>query len=58
MTLCPVFMNDARRVLFLVAGPEKAAALRGVLDGDPALPGSWIRGSQTIFLATQDARLA
>lgn len=58
LTLCPVFMNDARRVLFLVAGHGKAAALRRVLDGDPALPGSWIRGGQTLFLATQEARLA
>ncbi len=55
LTLCPVFMNDSRRALFLVTGTEKAAALRRVMDGDPALPGSWIRGGQTLFLATQDA---
>ena len=55
LTLCPLFMNDARRVLFLVAGAEKATALRRVLDGDLTLPGSWIRGSETLFLATQDA---
>ncbi len=55
LTLCPLFMNDARRVLFLVAGAEKAAALRRVLDGDPALPGSWIQGGETLYLATQDA---
>jgi 6-phosphogluconolactonase/glucosamine-6-phosphate isomerase/deaminase len=48
-------MNDARRVIFLVAGADKTAALRRVLDGDPQLPGSWVRGGETLFLATADA---
>ena len=55
LTLCPVFMNDARRVIFLIAGSDKAAALRRVLDGDPRLPGSWVRGGETLFLATADS---
>jgi len=46
MTLTPPIFNAAREVLFLVAGPQKARALRAVLDGprDPdAVPAQAIR---------------
>jgi 6-phosphogluconolactonase len=53
LTLCPVFLNRAAMVVFLVDGQEKAEALGRVLDGDPALPASWITGASRLFLVTE-----
>jgi 6-phosphogluconolactonase len=55
LTLCPGALSSARTVVFLVAGAEKAAALRKARAGDPATPAAWIRGKKTIFMATRDA---
>jgi 6-phosphogluconolactonase len=55
LTLCPGYLRASRCAVFLVAGAEKAPALRRVREGDPALPGSWIRARRTIFIATRDA---
>lgn len=54
LTLCPRFLNAARRVVFLVAGAEKRLALRRVLDGEMVLPAAWIRGGETLFLVTEE----
>lgn len=43
VTLTPAVLNASRRVLFLVSGADKSAALRRVLAGDAALPASRIR---------------
>lgn len=55
LTLCPSVLNAARTVVFLVAGEEKAPALRRARAGDPTTPAAWIRGRRTVFLATRDA---
>jgi 6-phosphogluconolactonase len=55
LTLCPGFLRTSRRVVFLVAGGAKVDALRGARGGSPHIPGSWIRGEETLFLATRDA---
>jgi 6-phosphogluconolactonase len=43
LTLTLPVLSAAREVVFLVAGGEKAAALSGLLAGDPALPASHVR---------------
>jgi 6-phosphogluconolactonase len=55
LTLCPGFLGTSRCVIFLVAGRDKAAALRRAREGEPSTPGSWIRGETTIFIVTRDA---
>jgi 6-phosphogluconolactonase/glucosamine-6-phosphate isomerase/deaminase len=55
LTLCPVFLCTSRCTVFLVAGADKAPALRRLREGDPTLPGSWIRARRTVFIATRDA---
>jgi 6-phosphogluconolactonase len=55
LTLCPLFLRTARCTAFLVSGEDKSAALRRALQGDPAIPASWVRGKSTLFLATRDA---
>jgi 6-phosphogluconolactonase len=55
LTLCPGFLRTSRHVAFIVAGAGKAEALRAARAGFPRVPGSWIRGEQTLFLVTRDA---
>ena len=55
LTLCPALLRRSRCVVFLVAGADKADALRRVRSGDPATPGSWVRGESTFYVATRDA---
>jgi len=54
LTLCPAILRSARAVVFLVTGEDKAAAFRRAVNGDPSTPAAWIRGGQTIFVATRD----
>jgi 6-phosphogluconolactonase len=54
LTLCPAILRSARAVLFLVSGEDKAPAFRRAVDGDPSTPAAWIRGGETIFVATRD----
>ncbi len=55
LTLCPALLNAARTVIFLVAGQEKAPALQRARAGDPDTPAAWIRGGETVFMATRSA---
>ncbi len=55
LSLCPSVLNRGRTVIFLVAGEEKAAALDRARSGDPATPAAWIRGTETVYLATRNA---
>ncbi len=54
LTLTPRLLRGAGCILFLVSGAEKREALREVLNGNPALPGSWLNLRQTTFLVTRD----
>lgn len=54
LTLGPAYLNRARTTVFLVSGAAKRASLARVLEGDLAVPGSWIRGQNTLFLVTRD----
>jgi 6-phosphogluconolactonase len=55
LTLCPVFLRTSRCVVFLVAGADKAPALRRARAGESATPAAWIRGAATWFVATREA---
>jgi len=54
LTLCPRLLGTSRCVIFLIAGRDKAPALRRAREGDPSTPGAWIRGEATIFIVTRD----
>ncbi|MGH2769189.1 MAG: 6-phosphogluconolactonase [Actinomycetota bacterium] len=51
MTLTPPPVNRAREILWLVAGPDKADALRRLLAGDPGLPATRVRTDHATLLA-------
>jgi 6-phosphogluconolactonase len=51
LTLTPPAVNRARDVMFLVSGTAKASAVRKLLDGDPTIPASRVRRSDTTLLA-------
>lgn len=55
LTLSPSFLSRSRLVVFLAADAEKRDALERARRGDPAVPASWVRGDETLFMATRDA---
>jgi 6-phosphogluconolactonase len=55
MTLTFDVLNAARRVLWIVTGADKQAALAGLVAGDPAIVGSRISRSAALVLADADA---
>lgn len=55
LTLCPSFLNRARLAVFLAAGPSKREAAGRARRGDAAVPASWVRGEETVFMITRDA---
>jgi 6-phosphogluconolactonase len=55
LTLCPAYLNRCRTAVFLVSGDAKRRALARALAGDPALPASWVRGQETVFMVSRDA---
>jgi len=57
MTLTYPVLDAAREVMWLVAGAGKAAALDGLLRGDPALPASHVHAAEAVLFA-DDAALA
>jgi 6-phosphogluconolactonase len=55
MTLTYPILNRARRVLWVVTGGEKAAALRQLIDGDPAIPAARVRRENALVVADKAA---
>jgi len=55
MTLTYPMLNRARRILWLVTGKDKVAALARLRDGDVSIPAGRIRRADTLVLADQAA---
>ena len=55
MTLTYPMLNRSRRILWLVAGPEKAGMLRRLCDGDASIPAGRICRDNALVLADQAA---
>lgn len=51
MTLTPPAVNRAAWIVWQISGAAKAAVLRGLLAGDPALPASRVRRDDVTLLA-------
>jgi 6-phosphogluconolactonase len=55
MTLTYPILNRARRILWVVTGPEKAGMLARLCAGDPAIPAGRIRQDPALLLADRAA---
>lgn len=55
MTLTYPILNRARRILWLVTGPEKAPMLARLAAGDPAIPAGHVRADRAVVLADAEA---
>jgi 6-phosphogluconolactonase len=55
MSLTYPLINRARKILWLVAGAEKAAMLERLKAGDPSIPAGRIRQENAIVLADRAA---
>ena len=55
MTLTPPVIDRARRVLWLVAGAEKAPILARLLAADPSIPASRVPRERALVLADEAA---
>jgi 6-phosphogluconolactonase len=55
LTLTLSVLSGARMALFLVAGREKAAALRRLLAGDEGIPSARVRAGRVVVVADQAA---
>ncbi|HMF20101.1 MAG TPA: 6-phosphogluconolactonase [Gemmataceae bacterium] len=55
MTLTYPMLNRARRILWLVTGPEKAGMLKRLQNADHAIPAGRVRQEQALVLADQAA---
>jgi 6-phosphogluconolactonase len=55
MTLTYPALNRARRVLWVVTGPDKAGMLRRLRDGDVSIPAGLVRRDQALVLADRPA---
>ena len=55
MTLTYPILNRARRILWIVTGKDKVAALKRLLDGDETIPGGRIQRDNALVLADQAA---
>jgi 6-phosphogluconolactonase len=55
MTLTFPVLNRARRVLWLVTGEDKAAAIVRLFRGDPAIPAGRVRHDRAVVLANRAA---
>ncbi len=51
MTLTYPALNRARRILWVVTGPDKSGMLRRLRDGDPAIPAGRVLPDQALVLA-------
>jgi len=55
MTLTYPALDDARRIVWLVTGPDKPEALQKLLDGDESIPAGRVRNDQMIVVADEAA---
>jgi 6-phosphogluconolactonase len=55
MTLTYPVINRSRRILWLVSGKDKVAALRKLRAADPSVPAGRISQTQALLLADRDA---
>jgi len=55
MTLTYPMLNRARRILWLVTGSDKVAALARLRDGDALIPAGRIQRHQALLLADRAA---
>ena len=55
LTLTYPILNRARRLLWLVTGPEKAEALRRLLAGDPSIAAGRVSPERALVLADRSA---
>jgi 6-phosphogluconolactonase len=58
MTLTYPILNRARRIVWLVTGPEKAKMLARLNDGDQSIPAGRVRQQTAVVLADQAAAAA
>jgi 6-phosphogluconolactonase len=55
MTLTYPALNDARRIVWLVTGPDKPEALQKLLAGDESIPAGRVRNDSMIVVADEAA---
>lgn len=55
MTLTYSALNDARRIVWLVTGPDKPEALQKLLDGDESIPAGRVRNDNVVVVADEGA---
>lgn len=55
MTLTYPVIDRSRRILWLVTGAEKAAALRRLREADPSIPAGRVEQSRAVIFADRDA---
>lgn len=55
MTLTYPALNDARRIVWLVTGPDKRQALQRLLAGDDSIPAGRVRNENVIVVADEAA---
>lgn len=55
MTLTYPTLNEARRIVWLVTGPDKVEALQKLLAGDDSIPAGRVRNEQMIVVADEAA---
>lgn len=55
MTLTYPALNDARRILWLVTGPDKREPLAKLLEGDESIPAARVRNEDMIVVADEAA---
>lgn len=55
MTLTYPALNDARRVLWLVTGPDKREPLAKLLEGDESIPAGRVRNENMVVVADEAA---
>jgi 6-phosphogluconolactonase len=55
MTLTYPALNTARRIVWLVTGPDKVEALQSLLKGDESIPAGRVRNDQMVVIADKAA---
>ena len=55
MTLTYPALDDARRIVWLVTGPDKPDALQKLLDGDESIPAARVHNDNVIVVADEAA---